>query len=242
MNREERIEIVKSHFELLKDVFTELLRYFRTTFNVIEQTCNLLEEDANAYYLLDEKTALIKKINLVKKEIKNFSDILQRANSTISFPNLKIEKVDVKEVVSDVVKEYQQKFATGGVEIIQKICREECITESDYNVLKECLGEVILNSIESFSASTGNKIVISLSRQDKKILLTIEDNGCGIPKHLIDKVFKLFFTTKYQSGHYGIGLFKVLWFLKIFAAPIEIKSVVGHGTAVTIEFCGEENL
>jgi C4-dicarboxylate-specific signal transduction histidine kinase len=49
-------------------------------------------------------------------------------------------------------------------------------------------------------------IIINLSKEDKKLLLTIEDNAGGIPKDVLPKVFDAYFTTKHQSQGTGLGL------------------------------------
>jgi signal transduction histidine kinase/CheY-like chemotaxis protein len=68
------------------------------------------------------------------------------------------------------------------------------------------------------------------------VALTLADTGAGIPPEHLDKVFEPFFTTK-EIGHgSGLGLSMVEGFLRQSGGAVDIHSVVGKGTAVTLYF------
>jgi two-component system, cell cycle sensor histidine kinase and response regulator CckA len=64
------------------------------------------------------------------------------------------------------------------------------------------------------------------------IKIEIEDRGIGIPEHIRSRVFDAFFTTK--SGGHGIGLATAASIVKQHQGSIEMESIVGHGTTVTL--------
>lgn len=66
------------------------------------------------------------------------------------------------------------------------------------------------------------------------IALTVRDDGVGIEHHLIDKVFDPFFTTKPIGEGTGLGLSTVYGFARQSGGDVHIRSVVGHGTEVTL--------
>ncbi len=70
------------------------------------------------------------------------------------------------------------------------------------------------------------------------ILLTIEDQGEGIPKENISKIFDPFFTTKIKTGKSGtgLGLSVVYNVLKDHGAYIDVESKLGIGTKFSIYF------
>lgn len=69
-------------------------------------------------------------------------------------------------------------------------------------------------------------------------LLTIEDQGEGIPEESIDKIFDPFFTTKIKSGKSGtgLGLSVVYNVLKDHGAHIDVESSLGIGTKFSVYF------
>jgi PAS domain S-box-containing protein len=66
------------------------------------------------------------------------------------------------------------------------------------------------------------------------IALTVRDDGVGIEHHLIDKVFDPFFTTKPIGEGTGLGLSTIYGFARQTGGDVHIRSVVGHGTEVTL--------
>jgi signal transduction histidine kinase len=50
-------------------------------------------------------------------------------------------------------------------------------------------------------------VVVELKKLQEKVIITIEDNGGGVPESIIDKVFEQNFTTKDKSHGTGLGLY-----------------------------------
>ncbi len=64
--------------------------------------------------------------------------------------------------------------------------------------------------------------------KDRRIELTIEDTGVGIPADKLDSIFDLYFTTKPQGS--GIGLSIVYRIVQLHGGEIEGQSTEGRGT------------
>ncbi|HMX37306.1 MAG TPA: ATP-binding protein, partial [Ferruginibacter sp.] len=85
------------------------------------------------------------------------------------------------------------------------------------NVLPQDLGRVILNLINNaFYAVTERKklqqpgyepaVTVRTRKNNGVVLITIRDNGTGIPQKVLDKIFQPFFTTKPTGLGTGLGL------------------------------------
>ncbi|HMU72186.1 MAG TPA: ATP-binding protein, partial [Ferruginibacter sp.] len=103
-------------------------------------------------------------------------------------------------------KTFNAKFETAFDETIGKI-----------NVLPQDLGRVILNLINNaFYAVTERKklqqpgyepaVTVRTQKNNGVVLITIRDNGTGIPEKVLDKIFQPFFTTKPTGLGTGLGL------------------------------------
>lgn len=92
---------------------------------------------------------------------------------------------------------------------------------SKVNVVAQDMGRVILNIITnafyacterlSLSRSAGETgfeptVWVTTKRENDKVIITIRDNGNGIPKNVVDKIFQPFFTTKPTGQGTGLGL------------------------------------
>ena len=103
-------------------------------------------------------------------------------------------------------KSFNAKFETDFDKSIGKI-----------NVVPQDLGRVILNLINNaFYAAADRKkeneagyeptVTVITSKTDKGIEIKVKDNGKGIPKNIVDKIFQPFFTTKPTGEGTGLGL------------------------------------
>jgi signal transduction histidine kinase len=89
-------------------------------------------------------------------------------------------------------------------------------------------GNIWISTYEAYSQ--GN----SRLEDGPYIALTVRDDGVGIEHHLIDKVFDPFFTTKPLGEGTGLGLSTIYGFARQSGGDVLIRSVVGHGTEVTL--------
>jgi len=71
--------------------------------------------------------------------------------------------------------------------------------------------------------------------QDKIVLITVEDNGIGIPKELLPKIFNMFFRATVKSEGAGLGLYIVKETVNKLNGNIFVESDYGLGTKFTLE-------
>jgi signal transduction histidine kinase len=97
-----------------------------------------------------------------------------------------------------------------------------------YNLLSNAIG---------FS-SPGQTITVAALRREGEVVFKVIDEGRGIPKEIIDKVFDRFNSNKVGSNHTGagLGLAIVRSFLELHGGKVLIDSVLGQGTTVTCIF------
>ena len=73
-----------------------------------------------------------------------------------------------------------------------------------------------------------------LARGGAYVAISVRDTGNGIAPELLERVFEPFFSTKGERGGTGLGLSMVRWFGEQAGGAVEIASVVGQGTTVTL--------
>ena len=73
---------------------------------------------------------------------------------------------------------------------------------------------------------------MDVEQRQKRIIITVEDNGTGIPEDLYDRIFEPNFTSK-TSGT-GLGLTMVRKMVEDYKGEISIKSELGKGSTFTI--------
>lgn len=103
----------------------------------------------------------------------------------------------------------------------------------DIGQLNQVLLNLITNARDAVRGREGAAIQLTLAQVDDRAVLTIADNGPGIPPDVLDRIFQPFVTTK-QKGN-GLGMAICYGIIQGHKGKIDITSEVGVGTLVTIQ-------
>ncbi len=116
---------------------------------------------------------------------------------------------------------------------------------SEIYIIPQEIGRVILNLItNAFYAVTEKKkqiptfeptISVSTKRVGNKILVSVKDNGDGIPQPVLNKIFQPFFTTKPAGEGTGLGLSLSYDIVKAHGGELNVKTKEGDGAEFIIE-------
>ena len=103
----------------------------------------------------------------------------------------------------------------------------------DERQVEQVFNNLIKNAWESMSAIEMPKIYVDGRRDDDSdfVLVSVKDNGPGIPKEIQEKIWVSFFTTKGSNGGTGLGLSSVLQIVNQHGGKIILESEEGSGAA-----------
>jgi len=116
---------------------------------------------------------------------------------------------------------------------------------STINIVAQDMGRVILNLITNAFYVVQEKkslqpdgyeptVSVGTKLKGKQILISIQDNGSGIPKKVLDKIFNPFFTTKPSGKGTGLGLSLSYDIVKSHGGELKVDTKEGEGTTFTI--------
>ncbi|MBA2562766.1 MAG: two-component sensor histidine kinase, partial [Chitinophagaceae bacterium] len=93
-----------------------------------------------------------------------------------------------------------------------------------------------VNEKKKLSANSYQPMVTVTTRKlNDKIELSVEDNGNGIPKKTLDKIFQPFFTTKPTGQGTGLGLSLSYDIMKAHGGEIKVETKEGEGTTFVVQ-------
>ncbi|MBS1932342.1 MAG: HAMP domain-containing histidine kinase, partial [Bacteroidetes bacterium] len=109
-------------------------------------------------------------------------------------------------------------------------------TISKINIVPQDIGRVILNLINNAFYAVNEKakqgiadyeptVVVSTKKENGKVLISVKDNGNGIPSAIKDKIFQPFFTTKPTGSGTGLGLSLSYDIVKAHGGQIKVESL-----------------
>jgi signal transduction histidine kinase len=168
-------------------------------------------------------------LDIIESEIHRLDRVVQ---SLIDFSRpveLHLQENDLRIVVGQVAALAADELSTRGVYLLNHLPAKPVIVNSDPDLLKQALLNVILNGAQAMPE--GGKLDVVVESDRKAALVRVQDEGVGIPDEIREKIFDLYFTTK--SGGSGIGLAMTYRILQLHHGSVEVQSRQHRGT----EFC-----
>ena len=91
---------------------------------------------------------------------------------------------------------------------------------------------VVSNSIHATAGRPQGEVRVRFHREAEQVILVVEDNGCGMTKTVLDRIFEPYFTTKAGGEGTGLGLVITRKIIEEHNGTIEVHSEPGRGTTV----------
>lgn len=133
----------------------------------------------------------------------------------------------------DILMRHELKNALINLNISFKI-EKTLELHGNINSLVQVMNNIISNSIQAYNGQTNKDINLTLSKEDNKVIISIQDFGMGMSKEVQNQLFKSMITTKGKNGT-GLGLFMSYSNIRAhFNGNITFESEEGKGTTFYI--------
>jgi PAS domain S-box-containing protein len=151
---------------------------------------------------------------------------------------LAIAPVDVRSVISDAV-EGARAEAGAGHEFVVDLPEGPLAARTDPDKLRQVLANLVDNAVR-FSPG-GGTVTIGASRRGETIVLSVADQGVGIPDAEQDRIFSKFYRVgDAQPGGTGVGLFIAQGLVSALGGRITVRSAEGRGSSFVVELPARE--
>ena len=230
------IERLEASFNQVRQFSTDVSHELRTPITVIRGqlevalfTAKAPEEYRNAIAdaLHDvERLSAIVRALLLLSQAETGQVVLQKS------------RVDLSEVISDIVDQFQIPAEGAGVRLYIADAPEQCPVDVDRVQFERMLSNLLSNSVKFTPA--GGEVHVCLRCNENSIEIEITDTGRGISPEHLPHIFDRFYRISGPSSDaspekgLGLGLSFVAWIAKAHEASIDVKSQPGHGTTFTI--------
>ncbi len=109
------------------------------------------------------------------------------------------------------------------------------LLEADINLVEQVLINLVTNAIDAVKEEAAPVIsLIGTVNSNNKVMIKVADNGKGMDKEVMDKIFVPFFTTKKTGSGIGLSLCKQI--MQLHKGSVAVQSSVGEGTTFTLQF------
>lgn len=155
------------------------------------------------------------------------SDLL---NST-KFPELQFQKVSINKLLDETLEIAKDRLQLNNIRVEKDFSPDICEVEVDALKMQIAFMNIIVNGIEAVEPGKG---VLSIRTENRngQCIVTITDNGAGIDKESLDKLFEPYFTSKPKGT--GLGLTNTQNIILTHKGAIEVESEAGKGTSFIV--------
>lgn len=111
---------------------------------------------------------------------------------------------------------------------------------ADASLMRQTIGNIITNALEAVLAkrepgraeNEKGRVTVTVQESRDKSVIEVRDNGIGIPRGELNKIFAPFYTSKNTRNNWGIGLSCAQKILKEHDGMLRVESREGEGTSI----------
>jgi len=205
--------------------------------STIELMLKKYSENESKFQQID--TAAVKEIQealqTINKRSTGLMNFVETYRNLTKIPEPKFDLVKMKDLVHNVHTLMKKEVQNDNIRMTSAVEPESIEIQVDEQMIEQVLINLIKNSIEALiNVNNGEIQVKGFYNKRGRPTIQVIDNGQGILKEVLDKVFIPFFTTK-RSGS-GIGLSLSRQILRLHGGTITAKSTPGKETIFTMTF------
>jgi len=224
---------------------------------------NVAHEINNPLAIINEKAGLIKDLFVFKEEYAHDKKLFDLVDSIITSVKragtitkrlltfarkfeVAIQKINIGELLEEILSFFQKEADYRCISVNLNIDKKIPEIESDVGKLQQIFVNIINNAFAAISddgyinISAGFEkdnqfnIVNPDNEDNRRIYIKVEDNGCGIKKEDLYKIFEPFFSTKTNSGGTGLGLSITSNLVQEIDGELGVESDEGKGTTFRV--------
>ena len=208
LEKKEQHRIISSISHDIKTPLTSIIGYG-----------DLIKEEDDLKIIKKHNNKITDKALNIKEILSTFDDYL------VNYENapLKLNKFIISDLVDKINNDYKLDLENNNIklEVITKLNDE--VIYIDGLKLKRIFSNLISNSIRYITSN--GKITIEILKDDKDYIFKIKDNGKGVDKAILDKLFDPFYTTDKSRKISGLGLSICKEFVELHGGNIKAKNL-----------------
>jgi signal transduction histidine kinase len=175
-----------------------------------------------------EKVKIIKRLGSLSREVHRLKGILDDFLQFAGRMKLHREKIDLREVLSDLEDFYQPQCDSESIVLRMQMPKEPVIANVDASLLKQAILNLLINATHAMGESEQKELMIRLEENASEACIHIIDTGKGIEEVHIDEIFHPYVSNK--QGGTGLGLPTTMRIAQEHGGHIRVNSTVGQGS------------
>jgi signal transduction histidine kinase len=190
---------------------------------------NLAAEQIRSEIPSDPETDVL--LDMVIRNGNRINQMISDLLNTTKVTELNFEKLSVNRLLDESLEFAQDRLELKRIKVVKNYTPDPCDILADAEKLKIAFLNIIVNAIEAMEENEGI-LDIKTEHKEERCVVTITDNGKGMDKEQLSKLFEPYFTTK-ENGT-GLGLAHTQNIILSHKASIQAKSELGKGSSFSV--------
>ncbi len=225
--------------EMKNDFISNMTHEFKTPISTISLACEAMS-DTDVVSSMDEQSKPY--VRMISEENKRLSLLVERILQSATLDkgdlNIKKELIPLDKVVSGVVENAQFRIKNSGGNISLDLSNEQILIKGDPMHTANIISNLVDNAIKY--SQKAPQISVSLKTKGNTPELVVKDEGIGIKKEHLNKIFDKLYRIPTGNVHnvkgFGLGLSYVKAISDLHGWNVKVRSKYGTGSEFTIEF------
>ena len=223
--------------EMKNDFISNMTHEFKTPISTISLACEAMNDKDMVGENTTQTTPFVK---MIQDENKRLGVLVERIlqSAVIDRGELKLNKESflVSPIIDEVVENARFRIQQTGGQILVELPKESIELYTDKVHFTNIFQNLVDNAVK-YSKEVP-KIVIRLSEENKKLVMSVKDDGIGIKKEHLSKIFDKLYRVPTGNVHnvkgFGLGLSYVKAITDLNNWEIKVKSKFGEGSEFII--------
>jgi signal transduction histidine kinase len=177
----------------------------------------------------NEETAML--LQMINRNGTRINQLITDLLSSTKFSELNYNSVSINELLDEALELADDRVHLKKITVQKEYSTDICNISADKEKLKIAFLNIIVNAVEAMPAEKG-LLGLKTEGRENKCVITITDNGTGMDKETLSKLFEPYFTNKAKGN--GLGLTNTQNIILNHKGRIEVESELGKGTSFII--------
>ncbi len=183
----------------------------------------------------EEKDTILKQLKMIESESDRCGKIIKDLLLFSKKQRIEIKPNSLNDIVKMSLQLVSHHLELNNIEVRKELQPNLPQVNVDENQIKQMLLALIVNAVEAMDKNGVLTISTIYKASEKKVYLSVKDNGRGIPEEVMPHIFEPFFTTKNAVKGFGLGLSVVYGIVQNHRGEIKVDSRPNEGTIFTIK-------
>jgi len=175
--------------------------------------------------------AVRENLDVIAQEIIRLDRVVQGFLKFVRPDEIRLAPVRVEALLAEVARLMAPEAGRAGARIAEDVAPDLPPVAGDAELLQQALTNLVTNAIQAMPKG-GTVTLGARLGSDGSVEIRVADEGVGIPAHDLEKIFRLYYTTKSEGS--GIGLSMVYRTVQMHDGRIDVESEVNHGTVMVV--------